>query len=59
MLFFDSLVIFLNTEGNLTFYFENMIPLILLTIKGINMLTFVHSCAFLDSPEGKTEKDRN
>lgn len=33
-----------------------MISLILLTIKGINMLASVHSCAFLDGPEGKTEK---
>ena len=45
MLFFDSLVIFLNTEGNLTFYFENMIPLILLTIKGINTADHPHQGA--------------
>lgn len=58
ILFFDNLVMFLNTEANLTFYFENMTSLILLTIKGIKMLAFVHSCAFLDGLEGKGEKDR-
>ena len=59
ILFFDNLVMFLNTEANLTFYFENMTSLILLTIKGIKMLAFVHSCAFLAGLEGKREKDRN
>ena len=49
----------LDTDTKLISCFENIISLILRTVKGIHMLTFVHSYTSLSGSEVNTGKDKN